>query len=282
MLFQGYPLAALARLYDHVGQLFDFGCFANVVEDSEGFQILGHAAWRGRSFWIYGVIQAEYLEGERKNERLRQLPLPSCHCSVNSFLHRFLPQHLRASPLKAVWRFLDFSIFHASLVQPGVTTCLSFLRFYPYSLKPQNRYVPGACLESIALWINMHTVLVCKEETKSFYLCLQISICCYRILDLQVHQRKRALQSISTPLLFLSGYISLSPLMSPCEHQDSSCSYSCWETATVKLAALVLYVTFDSYAWFSAREVCRVTRWWCIGISEDAINVLAKHQVTFS
>lgn len=47
MLFQGYPLAALARLYYHVGQLFNFGCFSNVVEDGEGFQILGYTAWRG-------------------------------------------------------------------------------------------------------------------------------------------------------------------------------------------------------------------------------------------
>lgn len=30
-------LAAFARLYNHVGQLFNFGCFANVVEDGEGF-----------------------------------------------------------------------------------------------------------------------------------------------------------------------------------------------------------------------------------------------------
>lgn len=75
MLFQGYPLAALARLDNHVGKLFDFGCFSNVVEDGEGFQILGHTARRGRSFWIYGVIQAEYLEGETKKKRLRQLPL---------------------------------------------------------------------------------------------------------------------------------------------------------------------------------------------------------------
>lgn len=77
MLFQGYPLAALARLYNHVGQLFDFGCFSNVVEDGEGFQILGHTAWRGRSFWVYGVIQAEYLEGETKVGKLRQLLVTS-------------------------------------------------------------------------------------------------------------------------------------------------------------------------------------------------------------
>lgn len=82
---RGYPLAALARLYDHVGQLFNFGCFANVVEDGERFQILRHTAWRSRSFWIYGVIQAEHLEDERKKKRLRQLlSTPSCHCRTNS------------------------------------------------------------------------------------------------------------------------------------------------------------------------------------------------------
>lgn len=88
MLFQGYPLAALARLYDHVGQLFDFRCFANVVEDGEGFQILGHAARRGRSFWIYGVIQAEYLEGEKKKREIKSatsafLPLQSKFLSAS-------------------------------------------------------------------------------------------------------------------------------------------------------------------------------------------------------
>lgn len=128
MLFQGYPLAALARLYDHVGQLFDFGCFANVVEDGEGFQILGHAARRGRSFWIYGVIQAEYLEGQREKERLRQLPLPSCHCRANSFLHCFLPQPLRESPLQAVWRFLDFNVFLSSSSSTGCHNLPQFLK----------------------------------------------------------------------------------------------------------------------------------------------------------
>lgn len=45
---------------------------------------------------------------------------------------------------------------------------------------------------------------------------------------------------------------------------------------------VIIYVTLGSYAWFSAREVCRVNHWWCIGAPEDAINALAKHQVTFS
>lgn len=162
MLFQGYPLAALARLYDHVGQLFDFGCFANVVEDGEGFQILGHAARRSRSFWIYGVIQAEYLEGEREKERLRQLPLPSCRCRANSFLHRFLPQRPRESPLKAVWRFLDFSIFCASPVQSGVTISLSFLRFYLYSLIQVHAWTLPWKHNP---WINTQTALIWKEDT---------------------------------------------------------------------------------------------------------------------
>lgn len=54
-------LAAFARLDNHVGKLFDLGCVANVVEDGERLQILGHTARRSRSFRIYGIVQTEDL-----------------------------------------------------------------------------------------------------------------------------------------------------------------------------------------------------------------------------
>lgn len=49
-------LAALTRLDDHVGKLFDLGCVANVVEDGEWLQILGHTARGSRSLRIYGIV----------------------------------------------------------------------------------------------------------------------------------------------------------------------------------------------------------------------------------
>lgn len=52
-------LAAFTRLDDHVGKLFDLGRIANVVEDGQWFQILGHTARGSRSFGVYGVVQAE-------------------------------------------------------------------------------------------------------------------------------------------------------------------------------------------------------------------------------
>lgn len=54
-------LAALTRLDDHVGKLFDLGCVANIVEDGQWLQILGHAARGSRSFRIYGIVQTEDL-----------------------------------------------------------------------------------------------------------------------------------------------------------------------------------------------------------------------------
>lgn len=52
-------LAAFTRLDDHVRKLFNLGCIANVVEDGQWFQILGHTARRSRCFGIYGVVQAK-------------------------------------------------------------------------------------------------------------------------------------------------------------------------------------------------------------------------------
>lgn len=54
-------LAALTRLDDHVGKLFDLGCVANIVEDGQWLQILGHTARGSRSFGIYGIVQTEDL-----------------------------------------------------------------------------------------------------------------------------------------------------------------------------------------------------------------------------
>jgi len=59
-------LAALAGLDNHVGELLDFGGFADVVKDCEGFQILRHTARRCRRFWINGVIEAEDLKKDIK------------------------------------------------------------------------------------------------------------------------------------------------------------------------------------------------------------------------
>lgn len=54
-------LAALAGLDNHVGELLDFGSFADKVKDREGFQILRYTAWRCRRIWINSVIEAENL-----------------------------------------------------------------------------------------------------------------------------------------------------------------------------------------------------------------------------
>lgn len=54
-------LAALARLDLHVGKLLYFRCLANVVENGEGFQVLGHTArwcWR---FGVDSVVQTQHL-----------------------------------------------------------------------------------------------------------------------------------------------------------------------------------------------------------------------------
>lgn len=77
------PLAAFARLYNHVRKLFNFGVFAKVIQDGKGFKILGYTAWRCRCFWIDGIIQAEDLE-EKKHEMniflLQQIFHMSHHC----------------------------------------------------------------------------------------------------------------------------------------------------------------------------------------------------------
>lgn len=63
-----HPLAAFARLYNHVWKLFNFGCFANVIQDSERFQILGYTTRRSRCFWVDWVVQAKHLGGKRQKE----------------------------------------------------------------------------------------------------------------------------------------------------------------------------------------------------------------------
>lgn len=61
--------------------------------------------------------------------------------------------------------------------QSGVTVCLGFPRFYPYSLKPQNRYKPRTCP------FIQHTHCIYwygKKKLKGFYLYLQITTWLYK------------------------------------------------------------------------------------------------------
>lgn len=177
MLFQGYPLAALARFYDHVGQLFDFGCFANVVEDGEGFQILGHAARRGRSFWIYGVIQAEYLEGEKteiKSATSAFLPLqiPFCIASSHSAWEKATESTMK------IPGFQYFSCFSSSIWCHNVSEFLQVLAIWSSTLKQVRAWS--------LLWkrrsLNQHAHCIDMERSNGKVLiCLQTGICCYRI-----------------------------------------------------------------------------------------------------
>lgn len=48
--------AALTGLHHHVGQLFHLGGSADIVQDGQGLQVLGHAAWGGRRLWVQGVV----------------------------------------------------------------------------------------------------------------------------------------------------------------------------------------------------------------------------------
>lgn len=206
MLFQGYPLAALARLYNHVGQLFYFGCFSNVVEDGEGFQILGHTARRGRSFWIYGVIQAEYLEGEtkKKKDRLRQLPLMSKLLSAP-----LPPTAPERTPLKAARRFLDFSGF---LCFSTSIWCSQYAWTSYGFVHPVLNLKAGAYLESASEVLPFESTgtlyFWVQRKWKGFYPFLQVAICCLEDFGFTSDQReKRPLQSIGTSLLLPSGYV---------------------------------------------------------------------------
>lgn len=66
---------------------------------------------------------------------------------------------------KDSWNLGVFMLFHFNLVIP---ICPNFLRFCPYSLKPQSRHVPGVCLWNDALWINRHTIFMNTEEIERF------------------------------------------------------------------------------------------------------------------
>lgn len=53
--------AALAGFDHHVRELFHFGGPPNIVQDSEGLQVLGYTAWGCRCFGVQGVVQPQHL-----------------------------------------------------------------------------------------------------------------------------------------------------------------------------------------------------------------------------
>lgn len=62
------PLATLAGLDDHVGELLHLGGAAHIVEDGEGLQVLRHTAGRGRRLRVQGVVQTQHLRRDGGRE----------------------------------------------------------------------------------------------------------------------------------------------------------------------------------------------------------------------